>query len=83
MVDAKDADVWGDEPIWLDGKVAGLRLLRRLCASRQESRSPWAFCPSRTIKDGLKVEIEILGERRPAVLVSEALFDPKAERLRG
>ena len=41
------------------------------------------FLPVEKIKDGLKVEIEILGERRPAVLISETLFDPKAERLRG
>ncbi len=31
-VDALDADVVAYEPIWLDGKVAGLLHLRRLCA---------------------------------------------------
>jgi dimethylglycine dehydrogenase len=35
------------------------------------------------ITDGREVEIEILGEMRPARLISEPLFDPAAERMRG
>jgi dimethylglycine dehydrogenase len=82
VVDAKDADVWGDEPIWLDGKVQGFVSSGGYAHHARKSVA-LGFLPVETIRDGLKVEIEILGEKRPAVLVSEALFDPKAERLRG
>jgi dimethylglycine dehydrogenase len=35
------------------------------------------------IEEGRAVEIEILGDRRPARLVSEPLFDPDGARMRG
>jgi dimethylglycine dehydrogenase len=41
------------------------------------------FLPPALITDGREVEIEILGEMRPARLISEPLFDPAAERMRG
>jgi dimethylglycine dehydrogenase len=82
VVDAKDADVWGDEPIWLDGKVEGFVSSGGYAHHARKSVA-MGFLPVEKIKDGLKVEIEILGEKRPAVLVTETLFDPKAERLRG
>jgi dimethylglycine dehydrogenase len=39
--------------------------------------------PSERAEAGLEVEIEILGEMRPARLVTKALFDPHGERMRG
>ena len=41
------------------------------------------FVPADRVADGLAVEIEILGERRPAVLVTEPLFDADGARMRG
>jgi len=41
------------------------------------------FVPSARAVEGLRVEIELLGERRAAVLVSMALFDPDGARMRG
>jgi len=41
------------------------------------------FLPPELITEGRQVEIEILGDMRVAKLVSEPLFDPAAERLRG
>jgi dimethylglycine dehydrogenase len=35
------------------------------------------------IAEGAQFEIEILGEMRPATLITEPLFDPKGERMRG
>ena len=35
------------------------------------------------IQGGQRVEIEILGERRPARVITEALFDARASRMRG
>ena len=41
------------------------------------------FVPARPGEGRAGVEIEILGERRPAVLVSEPLFDADGARMRG
>jgi dimethylglycine dehydrogenase len=82
VVDAADADVVAWEPIWLDGTVQGF------CTSGGFSH--WTgksvamgFVPAGRVSDGLPVEIEILGERRPAVLVTEPLFDADGARMRG
>ncbi len=80
-VDAADADVNAYEPIWLDDKVVGF------CTSGGYSHYAGqsialGFLPVDQIKDGLSVEIEILGERRPARLITKALFDPDMKRMR-
>jgi dimethylglycine dehydrogenase len=82
VVDADDADVQGFEPIWLDGRVQGF------CTSGGYSHHAGqsvalGFLPSDRIAAGLGVEIEILGQRRNARLVTEPLFDPEGVRLRG
>ena len=40
------------------------------------------LAPSDRAHAGLEVEIEILGARRPATLVTEPLFDPAGVRMR-
>ena len=77
IVDADDADVWGYEPLWLDGKVQGF------CTSGGYSHwcdlsLAYAFVPEDRLKDGLEAEIEILGERRRAVLTTVPPFEPVA-----
>ncbi|EPX86124.1 Glycine cleavage system T protein (aminomethyltransferase) [Rubellimicrobium thermophilum DSM 16684] len=74
VVEAADADVVGWEPIWLDGAVVGW------CTSGGFSH--WTgqsvaqgFLPTDRIADGLPVEIEILGERRPARVHLAPLWD--------
>ncbi|SMX34998.1 GcvT family protein [Actibacterium lipolyticum] len=81
-VDAADADVIAYEPIWIDGAVQGF------CTSGGHSH--WAkksiaqgFVPSDLAKDGLAVEIEILGNKRPARLITSPLFDADGKRMRG
>ncbi|MDH5453194.1 MAG: glycine cleavage system protein T, partial [Paracoccaceae bacterium] len=81
IVDADDADVVAYEPIWLDDNVVGF------CTSGGYSH--WTgksvamgFLPTDRIKDGLAVEIEILGQRRKAKLTTEVLWDPAATRMR-
>ena len=34
-------------------------------------------------KEGVRLEVEILDEKRPAVVVPMPLYDPKNERLKG
>ena len=82
IVDAKDADVWADEPIWHDDKVVGFVTSGGYAHFVKESVA-LGFLPVAMIEEGREVEIEILGDRRPARLVSEPLFDPQAERMRG
>ncbi len=81
VVEADDADVVAYEPIWIDGGVRGY------CTSGGFSHHAGksvalGLIPRELARDGLAVEIEILGERRPARLVTGALFDPEGTRMR-
>ncbi len=81
VVDAKDADVVAYEPIWVGDRVVGF------CTSGgyshwTENSVAQGFLPVELIRDGLACEIEILGERRPARLVSGALWDADGTRMR-
>ncbi len=82
VVEADDADVWADEPIWNDGNVVGF-VTSGGYAHFAEKSVAIGFLPNDLIADGQHVQIEILGELRDAVMISEALFDPKGERMRG
>jgi dimethylglycine dehydrogenase len=82
VVDAKDADVVAYEPIWHGGDVVGF------CTSGGFSHHAGVsvalgFLPVELITAGREVEIEILGEMRPARMVTEPLFDPDGARMRG
>ena len=81
-VDADDADVVAYEPVWLDGKVQGF------CTSGGYSHYAGksvalGFVPSERAEEGLTVEIEIMGEMRPARLITTPLFDADGARMRG
>jgi dimethylglycine dehydrogenase len=81
-VDALDADVVAYEPIWLDGKVQGF------CTSGGYSHYAGksialGFVPSNRAEEGLEVEIEIMGQMRPARLITTPLFDADGARMRG
>ena len=81
-VEAEDADVQGYEPIWLDGAVQGFCTSGGYSHHAQKSVA-LGFLPTDRIEEGLKVEIEILGQMRPAMLVTTPLFDPDGTRMRG
>ena len=82
VVEADDADVWADEPIWKDGEVVGF-VTSGGYAHFVEKSVALGFLPVDMATEGQEVEIEILGEMRRAWLVTQPLFDPKAERMRG
>ena len=42
----------------------------------------YAYLPNELAVEGTRVEIEYFGERHPATVLAEPLFDPKGERLR-
>jgi dimethylglycine dehydrogenase len=81
-VEAEDADVNAYEPIWLDGEVVGF------CTSGgyshfAEKSVAMGFLPVDRARDGLEVEIEILGHMREARVISTPLFDADGARMRG
>ncbi len=81
-MDADDADVWADEPIWHDEDVVGF-VTSGGYAHYSKKSVALGFVPVDLIDESNTLEIEILGDRRPATLVTEPLFDPAGERMRG
>jgi dimethylglycine dehydrogenase len=80
-VDAKDADVTAYEPIFIGGEGAGFVTSGGYSHFARKSVA-LGFVPTEEAHDGLEVEIEILGEMRPARIVTTPLFDPEGERMR-
>ena len=81
-VDADDADVVAYEPIWLDGAVVGFCTSGGYSHHAQKSVG-LGFVPVERAQEGLEVEIEILGSRRRARLITSPLFDADGARMRG
>lgn len=83
-VDATDADVMGDEPIWHGAHAVGWVTSGGFAHWSQASVA-LGYVPA-ALLDGAgpeAFEIEILGDRRPALVRPEPLFDPAGERMRG
>jgi len=80
-VEALDADVAGYEPIWHGGEVVGF-VTSGGYAHHSKTSVALGFLPVELIEEGREVEIEILGERRPARLFTKPLFDPDNQRMR-
>jgi dimethylglycine dehydrogenase len=83
IVDAADADVLGDEPIWYGGKVVGWvtsgGYAHYVDKSLAQGYVPRELAGERA--DGA-FEIEIIGDRRKATIIPEPLFDPQGKRMR-
>jgi len=78
-VDALDTDVTAYEPIFIDGEVRGF------CTSGGYSHHTGksialGLVPRAQAHDDLAVEIEILGERRPARRLTAPIFDAEGTR---
>ena len=81
VVDAHDADVWADEPIFAGDDVVGF-VTSGGYAHWSEKSVALGFVPVEMIADGAEFEVEILGERRAATLVRVPVLDPRGERMR-
>jgi dimethylglycine dehydrogenase len=83
VVDATDADVLGDEPIWHGGKVVGWVTSGGYGHFVERSLAQ-GYVPRALALDTSagSFEIEILGERRSATVIAEPLFDPQGARMR-
>ena len=75
------ADVIGDEPIWHDGSVVGWVTSGAYAHYSQRSLA-LGYVPSELARPGAEFEIEIIGHRRPARLLTDPVFDPAGERMR-
>jgi len=75
--------VLGDEPIWHKGQVIGWVTSGGYGHFVDKSLAQ-GYVPKELATDTAKsaFEIEILGERRKATIITEPLFDPEAKRMR-
>jgi len=81
-VDAGDADVIGNEPIWNNDDVVGW-VTSGGYAHAADASIALGYLPTAVAEAPGALELEILGERRPASILPEPLFDPAGARLRG
>lgn len=80
-VDVADTDPIGNEPVLQNGKVIG-RLTSAGYGHTVGTAIALSYLPVEAIKAGGKIEIEILGEMRPAKLLAEPPYDPSGARMR-
>ena len=83
-VDAADADVLGDEPIWHGGKVVGW-VTSGGYGHYVEKSLAQGYVPRALAADlgSGAFEIEIIGDRRGATILPDPPFDPEGKRMRG
>jgi dimethylglycine dehydrogenase len=84
VVDTATADVLGDEPIWHQGKVVGW-VTSGGYAHYVDKSLAQGYVPKALAGDLGQgaFEIEIIGDRRLASIITEPLFDPEGRRMRG
>lgn len=82
LVDARDADVIGDEPIFFKGEVRGWVTSGGYAHASGKSVA-LGYVPKEIAGEVDGFEIELLGDMLPARLQPVALFDGNGERMRG
>ena len=82
IVEAGDADVIGDEPIWLDGAVRGW-VTSGGYAHHSKASVAMGYVPKEIADESDGFEIELLGKRLAARMQPAPLFDANFERMRG
>ncbi|MGB5557397.1 MAG: FAD-dependent oxidoreductase [Paracoccaceae bacterium] len=81
VLDAKDADPIGDEPIWHQGRVVGW-VTSGGYAHGADCSVAVGYVPTELAEEDGGWEIELLGERLPARLQRQPLFDANGSRMR-
>ena len=81
-VDAANADVLGDEPVWYDGAVVGW-ITSGGYTHNSKASVALGYIPAELADktDSDTFEIEIIGERRSAKLLAAPLFDANGGRM--
>ena len=80
-VDADDADAIGDEPIWKDGKVIGWVTSGGYGHTVGKSLA-MGYIEKEFADAETGFEIEIIGDRRPAVRLAAPPYDPSGAKMR-
>ncbi|MSP49490.1 MAG: FAD-dependent oxidoreductase [Alphaproteobacteria bacterium] len=81
-VDARDADAFGDEPIWHRGAVVGWITSGGYGHTLGKSLA-LGYVPRALADQAAGFEIEIIGERRGARILDAPPYDPTGARMRG
>ncbi|RWK49573.1 FAD-dependent oxidoreductase [Mesorhizobium sp.] len=82
VVDAADAEIIGDEPIWFDGAVRGW-VTSGGYAHHSKTSVALGYVPKEIADEADGFEIELLGKRYTARVQPTPLFDANLERMRG
>ena len=80
-VDAGDSDCAGNEPVYAGETIVGLTTSGAYGYAAEKSLA-FAYVEPAFAEAGTEFDILILGERRRAVILPDAAWDPKNERLR-
>ena len=80
VIDDAGVDCMGDEPIWHGGAVVGWITSGGYAHWVQRSLAQ-GYVPA-ALAEAQDLEVEILGERRPARVAPRPLFDPDGRRMR-
>ena len=80
-VDAGDVDVSRDEPLFADDECVGYVTSGGFAHYTKRSVA-LGYVPTRYAAAGIQMQIEILGDRRPASVLAQPLYDPAGERMR-
>src|SRR5262249_41739241 len=79
--DVKDSDPWGNEPLYANGTMVG-RTTSGAYGYAVGKSLALAYIQKGHEAPGTKLEIELLGDRRPARIIPESPWDPENKRLR-
>ncbi|GAB3164295.1 FAD-dependent oxidoreductase [Myceligenerans halotolerans] len=73
--------VLGSEPVYLDDRVVGYVTSAEQGYTTDTSIA-YAWLPQELAEPGTPVEVEYFGERLPATVTAEPIFDPEGKRIR-
>ena len=76
-----DADAVGDEPVWVGDRVVGVTTSGSYGHHVQSSLA-LALVDADVVASGVPVEVSVIGERRPATVLTEPAYDPSGSRMR-
>ncbi len=80
-VGARDADCWGNEPLYQNGRMVG-RVTSGAYGHAVAKSLALAYVQPDAADPGTDLEVEILGERFPATVIPDSPCDPDNQRLR-
>ncbi len=83
VADTTDADGWGNEPLFLPGGEMIGRATAGVYGHYVQKTLALGYVQSAHADIGTELEIEILGERKPAKIIPESPYDPDNNSLRG